>query len=231
MVINCNVPNFAGADESTRLKKIEKYLYDLDDQLRFILSNLEVDNFTVETRSELQVGAAAKEKAQTDLKKRIDALKQKIILTAEELNTDLAETRESLTGSIQAISNQFGTYSAEYMKERVENVLGEITLFQKVEDISGYVVTSQGYIKTGELDTDESGKSIYGVEIGEVEGDSGLKLRLVKDRISFVENGYEIAYISGKELYIRQAKIVDYIYFGGYRIEVTDGIAFNWEGD
>ena len=48
--------------------------------------------------------------------------------------------------------------------------------------------------------------------------------------MSFYENGYEIAYMSGKELVINRAKIAEYIYLGGYRIGVLNGIEFKWEG-
>jgi hypothetical protein len=49
--------------------------------------------------------------------------------------------------------------------------------------------------------------------------------------VSFWENSVKVAYITGKELCITQARIKLYIYFGGYKINVTNGIAYDWEGD
>ena len=78
MVINCNVPSFQNLSTDQKLKKMERYLYDLNDQLRVILNNLELDNFTLETREAVGLSQQTKEAIQTDF----NALKQAIIKTA-----------------------------------------------------------------------------------------------------------------------------------------------------
>ncbi|MBO5409734.1 MAG: hypothetical protein J6A60_00565 [Clostridia bacterium] len=223
MNINCSVPSFNNLNDAERLDKIQKYLYDLDDQLRFILSNLEVDNFSLDTQQALQISQADKLKAQTYLKEQVTGLKQRIIATAHSIETEMETIREQMTGMYSAISD-YGTYKAEYVKDVIENATGELTIYQKVEDINGIVETINAYIRTGELED-----NVFGIEIGETQAAAGFKLRLVKNKISFYENGFEVAYISGHEIVIDQARIKTYIFFGGFRLDCINGIALIWD--
>ena len=215
MVINCNVPVLNGLDDSTKLVKMEKYLWELNDQLRFILSNLEVDNFSVETQTALGVSSEEKSKAENHVQQTIESLKQKIVNTANSIESDIQTIRDTMEGQFKAISDQFGTYTADF--------------FREIETINGYYVESQGYVKTGNIGYDGD-KVLYGIEIGDVQNMNGTKLQLCNNKISCFENGVKIWGIANREIEIARAKIGEYIYFGGYRVEVTKGIEFKWEG-
>ena len=230
MVINCNVPSFNGLDDSQKLVKMEKYLWELNDQLRFILSNLEVDNFTPETQKELQLTAQNKEKLQSEIKESIDTVKQKIINTAQSITSDIETIKDTMQGQYSAISAQFGTYTADFFRETTKNALSTIEEFKQIENINGYYITSQGYIKTGNIGTAEDGTVIYGIEIGDVQSDNGTKLRMSNNQVVCSEQGAEIWSIRNRAISIPRAIISEYIYFGGYRIEVTNGIEFKWDG-
>lgn len=231
MVINCSVPALEGLSEKAKLESIERYLYELNDQLRFILGNLEIDNFSAETRNALSLDAAGKRKAEKEFGNYIEQLRQQIINTSTEIEREIESVRNEMSGHATYVSEQFGRVEEEYLKITDEDALGEMTIFKTVSNINGYVLTSMNYIKTGLLETSGQGDE-YGVEIGDIIGNGqGMKLRLVKNKVSFYENNTEVAYITGKELCITQAKIKMYIYFGGFKINVTDGIAFDWEGD
>lgn len=224
MVINCSVPSFANLNDSERLDRIQRYLYDLDDQLRFILSNLEVDNFSLDTQQALQISQADKIKIQAHLNEQITSLKQRIINTAHTIEYDMETIQEQMTGVYSAISD-YGEYKAEYVKDIIENATGELTIYQKIENINGIVETINAYIKTGELED-----NVFGIEIGETQAAAGFKLRLVKNKISFFENGFEVGYVSGHEIVIDQARITTYIYFGGFRLDCINGMAVVWDG-
>ncbi len=230
MVINCNVPVLNGLDDKTKLVKMEKYLWELNDQLRFILSNLEVDNFSVETQTTLGISKQEKSKAEQQVQQTIESLKQKIINTSQSIESDINTIKETMTGYYQAISAQFGTYTAEFFRDTTKNALATIEEFKQIENINGYYVASQGYIKTGNIGTNADGTAIYGIEIGDIQNASGTKLQLCNNRIICYENGAEIWHIANKEIEIARAIISEYIYFGGYRVEVTNGIEFKWEG-
>lgn len=230
MVINCNVPSLNGLDDSTKIKKMEKYLWELNDQLRFILSNLEIDNFTIEAQDELQISAQAKEKTEHEMKQTLDSMKQKIINTAESISSDIQTLRETMEGHYAAVSNQFGTYTADYFRETTKSALATLDEFKQIEDINGYYLESKGYVKTGEIGRNGDGSIMFGIEIGDVDNDKGTKLRLSKKKITILENGIALADIEGGEMKISRVIVNDYIYLGGYRVAVTDGVEFKWEG-
>ena len=231
MVINVNVPSLNGMDDRTKIKHIEKYLYELNDQLRFVLSNLEIDNFSIETADALTVTEEAKVRAEQDLKKEIESVRQKIKKTAQDIDIQMQEIHTELKGNAKYVDSLYGTLEEEYLKITDENALSKTEIYQTVSKLNGEVTTSQNYIKTGLLDEGADG-GIYGVEIGDFgEGAEALKLRLVKNKISFIEGDVTVAYISGTEIVISRAKIKEYIWLGGYIIEVYDGISFDWAGD
>lgn len=231
MNINCEVPMLNGLDERTKITKIEKYLYELDQQLKVVLANIDVDNFTVETRDELQLSASSKKKAETEFKQTVESLKQKIVNTAESIESDLVTIRETMEGHYKAISDQFGTYNADFFRETTKNALATIEEFKQVENINGYYLASQGYIKTGNIGTDKEGKAIYGIEIGDVQDESGTKLRFCNNAIHSIENGDTVWYIDEGEVKAKRLIVEEYIYLGDYRVEVTEGVEFKWEGD
>lgn len=231
MVINISVPSMNGMDDKAKIKHIEKYLYDLNDQLRFILGNLEIDNFSVETKDALNVSAEAKKKAKKDFANELEKIRHQIKQTATEIDAQIDVIRTEMKDNASYTSEMFGKVEETYLKINDESALGETTLYKTVSNINGYVTSSMNYIKTGLLDADPLTGS-YGVEIGDVnDNGEGLKLRLIKNRVGFYENGIEVAYVNNKELCIAQARIKLYIFFGGYKINVTNGIAFDWEGD
>ena len=231
MNINCEVPMLNGLDERTKITKIEKYLYELDQQLKVVLANIDIDNFTVETRDELQLSAASKKKAETEFKQTVDSIKQKIINTAESISSDIETLRETMEGHYRATSEQFGTYNADFFRETTKNALATIDEFKQIENINGYYLASQGYIKTGNIGTDKEGKAIYGIEIGDVQDASGTKLRFSNNAIVSIENSETIWYIEDGEVKAKRLIVEEYIYLGGYRVETTDGVEYKWDGD
>ena len=83
------------------------------------------------------------------------------------------------------------------------------------------VIGVKAYIKTGLLRTTENGIDEYGIEIGEdvsVNGDTTYSkfARFTSEKLSFFDsNGFEVAYISDKKLYIPNAQITTSFQRGG----------------
>lgn len=235
MVISCNVPSFNNLTPDQKIKKIEKYLNELNDQLHIVLNNLELDNFTLQTQNAINISEETKNLIENDLEASIEAIKNRIIKTADEINSTIQSEISTLSGQIQ-YNSEYGTLTDEYFRQRVENAINTTEIFEKISEIDGYIEDRQSYIRTGDISAD-IGSSVakFGIVIGETTiGDnqsSNMKVVIVGDRMSFYEGTNEVAYISGKELVINKVKIQQYIYFGKYRIDVIDGIAFRWEGE
>jgi hypothetical protein len=92
--------------------------------------------------------------------------------------------------------------------------------------------TTNAYIKRGLLGYDDTGKAIYGVEVGETNEDGAfLKYaRFKSDRLSFFDaSDNEVAYIGNGCLYILgTSRFIGDVYFGGYKADTSDGLAFTW---
>ena len=85
------------------------------------------------------------------------------------------------------------------------------------------------YIRRGELE-----EGVYGIEIGR--SDSNIKARFTNDRLSFYQGLSEVAYVSGSNLYITRAEILDYLKIGNstdgyFTFDVSEnGLEVMWSG-
>lgn len=120
--------------------------------------------------------------------------------------TDLEELEERVSSQIsqtaEGITETFSE-SLSAMGEDLSSVGGEVKELVSSLDV---------YIRRGELE-----EGVYGIEIGR--SDSNIKARFTNDRLSFYQGLSEVAYISGSNLYITRAEILDYLKIGNS----TDG--------
>ena len=139
--------------------------------------------------------------------------------------SDLAELEERMASTVtQTVSGVTENYNSSLA------LLGDdlSTLGGRVNE---YVSELDVYIRRGEL---ESG--VYGIEIGR--SDSNIKARFTNDRLSFRQGDVEVAYISGTNLYITRAEVLDYLRLGNsadgyFMFDVTsNGLEVRWsDGD
>ena len=126
------------------------------------------------------------------------------------------------------ISSQI-TQTTKNITENFEN-----SVLKAKEDISTLggtvaelIYSLNAYIKRGELE-----EGIFGIEIGR--SDSNIKARFTNEKLSFLQGTTEVAYISGNNLYILRAEIIDYIKIGNsnngfFTFDVTDnGLEVRW---
>lgn len=113
----------------------------------------------------------------------------------EQINSQVTQTAESIT---ENFSQSIGE-----LEEDISSVGG--TVFELISSL-------EVYIRRGELE-----EGVFGIEIGR--SDSNVKARFTNDRLSFYQGASEVAYISGSNLYITRAEILDYLKIGN----ATDG--------
>ena len=83
------------------------------------------------------------------------------------------------------------------------------------------------YIRRGELS-----EGVFGIEIGR--SDSLIKARFTNDRLTFFQGDCEVAYISGSNLYITRAQVLDCLEIGNendgfFAFDVTNnGLEVRW---
>lgn len=135
--------------------------------------------------------------------------------------TELGDLEERISSQISQTSDGI----TETFSEKLSNV--ESDLSSVGGEIRELVSSLDVYIRRGELE-----EGIYGIEIGR--SDSNIKARFTNDRLSFYQGLAEVAYISGSNLYITRAQILDYLKLGNategfFIFDVTEnGLEVTW---
>ena len=169
-------------------------------------ANNNLENYKSENNSELNLRA----EAIISQVENIFAKKSEYDEFTEIISSQITQTSKNITENFEN--------SVLSAKEDISTLGGTV---------SELIYSLNTYIKRGEL---ESG--VYGIEIGR--SDSNIKARFTNEKLSFLQGTTEVAYISGNNLYILRAEIIDYIKIGdiekGYFIfDVTDnGLEVKW---
>ena len=173
-------------------------------EIENIKNNLE--NYKLENNSELNLTA----EAIISQIENIFSKKSEHEEFAEIISSQITQTTKNITENFEN--------SIKNTKEDISTLGGTI---------SELIYSLNAYIKRGELE-----KGIYGIEIGR--SDSNIKARFTNEKLSFLQGTTEVAYISGNNLFILRAEIIDYIKIGdkdkGYfSFDVTDnGLEVRW---
>lgn len=238
MGININLPKITATNPTEQIRQMQSYLFQMTEQLNWALSTIETSvNNVASSAVKFEQREEISEKEAEDTFNSIKAL---IIKSADIVQAYEETIMEDFNGRYFADSD-FGTYIEETSRSVEENSKGVNEVYTNVQTITDKVGnleedarTTNAYIKRGLLGYDESGAAIYGVEVGETNEDGAfLKYaRFKSDRLSFFDaNGDEVAYIGNGCLYILgTSRFIGVVYFGGYKADTSDGLAFTWIG-
>ena len=259
MSVDFRIPNIVGTDRE-QLAQIRSYLYQFIPQLQWALNNISATptNYVVQ---QIHRGASAPMPVATmsldsggdfDSEVAFDALKPLIIKSADIVDAYYDEISRRLKG-VYVAESDYGTFAQQteqriketstYTEQQFSNVQGIITNID--EKLDFYVADVEAYIRHGQVDEDDNGVPIYGIEVGQttkLDGNEEFKAyaRFTADRLSFFDrSGTEVAYVSNDKLYISKVEITanaDSIVpahkIGGYADFVTagGGIVTKWIG-
>ena len=142
----------------------------------------------------------------------------------------MGELEEKITSQItQSATDVKETFSASISatNKELEDINKEFADFAQTIDV---------YIKRGLLVEGKTPEEdIYGIEIGR--SDSNVRARFTNEKLSFIQGEVEVAYISGSNLYITRAEILDYLRIGNseqgyFTFDVTEyGLEVRWNGE
>ncbi len=236
MGININLPKITATNPTEQMRQMQSYLFQMTEQLNWALSTIETSvNNVTSSAVKFEQKEEISEKEAEDTFNSIKAL----IIKSADIVQAYEETIMSDFNGRYFADSDFGTYLEETSRSIEENSKGVNEVYTNVQTITDKVVnleedtrTTNAYIKRGLLGYDESGAAIYGVEVGETNEDGAfLKYaRFKSDRLSFFDaNGDEVAYIGNGCLYILgTSRFIGVVYFGGYKADTSDGLAFTW---
>lgn len=226
-----SLPSLQNGTQETDTKKISSYLYQLTEQLRYLLSNIESENLSEPLQKSLAATQAHAQKALEtcdtlsqntaqngmEIQKTHSALSDAIIRNASEI------TQSFDTKLGQTVSTVYSSVSQDYTAKSETAALSQLLssfMEQTAQDISmrfsdatEYTVevngTLQSFIEEIRTYIRFSGE---GITLGET--GSPFLAKISGTRLSFQQNGVEIAYISNNRLYITEAQITNKASFG-----------------
>lgn len=229
MSSNFRYPNITGTTYPEKLAQVQSYLHQLVDQLNYALQNMESGGSGA-TLSTARGGTAMAE-TPFDTTSAFKNLKSLIIKSADIVEAYSEEISRRLSGLYVAESD-FGMYTektdlqieanSKNIKQFYENIQ------QIISDVGGLehkLIEVNAHVNSGFLYYDENEVPVYGLEIGQRTTIDDVEVfnkfaRFTSDRLSFYDqNGYEVAYISDKKLFITYIEVTGSYLLG--RLEDT----------
>lgn len=240
-VFNLNLPAFdrENLGDAHNDRQILDYLFSLNRKLEYMFHNIGQENLDAQTAERLKSAARSAGNAQAiaqqlqesagvnqaERKKLYDSLYNQIVHTASEItNAYLSE----ITASSQRLESSFSeTYTAKSdtaalkseMESRMEQTAQQITLsfstaneytVEVDEKLNAFVDEMRTYIRfSGE-----------GIELGKL--GSLFTSLLGNEKLSFMQSGVEIAYISNNKMYITDAEITGRLTLGNSNLGYYD---------
>lgn len=165
-----------------------------------------------------------------------------------DIDEDLQESKAAINNSIQGVQDNVTGVNAllEDAKAQLQGSLDDLEV-----DLTGLktgievgaevvVIGVTATIKSGLLYTTDEGIPVYGIEIGQSVKDAatGTEVfskyaRFTSEKLSFFDsNGYEVAYVSDKKLFIKMAEITVSLQIGKFIDLVMDNgdVVTKWLG-
>ena len=236
MNIDLRPLNLTATTPEAKIAQIQSYLIQFTSQLQYALYSIEQQEKEYAEKIEKKQKELNPEK---EAESTFNSIKSLIIKSADIVDAYSEEINRELSG-VYVAQSDFGIYSQETSRRIEANSQYTKDVFVNVQEISSslsevenIVLETNAYIKSGELDTDEEGRPIVGIEVGQTnDGVFSRYARFTSERLSFFNNnGIEIAYVSGQKLYITEAEITGNLTLGKYEIDTSDGLIFRWAGD
>ena len=222
-MVDLRLPNITATTSDGKLQQLHGYLQQLVQQLNWALNT--VDNAAVQVERKVVTTASS------DPVQDFNSIKGLIIKSADIVNAYYETINKKLSG-VYVAESDFGTYKEETGSQILANSTGITQLYDFTGKLNNSVSNIEAYIKTGLLYYDENGDPVYGLEIGQNNGDRFDKTaRFTANKLAFFdENNTEVAYVSSQMLYINDAQINYTLTMGNLKDEVqSDGsIVTKW---
>lgn len=233
------LPNISGTTEREQLSQIRTYLFGLAEQLRWALN---VDNGGAGSGMVVYGSGAGSpssgsgsSSSEIDTGKIFTNLKELIISSGEIIEAYTTAITRALEGKY-VLESDFGQYVNETSALIQANSTGLAMLLQSFQQVisdngdDSICVTAN--IRAGLLDYDGQSVPIYGLEVGQKNGNDFRRYaRFTADELAFYDgNDVKVAWISGYTMHITNAEILGNLKLGKFIIKTTNGLALKYIG-
>lgn len=230
--VNLNLPQFGlgNIDTEYERRQIRSYLFQLTEQLQYALNNLDIDNFSEKGKMEVQSDGGTSEKIiklTEDQTSAFNKLRDEIIHTAvairNEYKTDLEKTdyniRYEAAEMYVARSDGDPTGTVSELKEYIQSSVDQTAREVRMEFSETAEIAQETADGLAEYKRDISTYIKFyedGIEIGKTQDDESLpySVKITNEKMSFLQNGVEVAYIMYNKLYITVVEILDRLSIG-----------------
>lgn len=207
------IDTLSNLSEQAQLQKIRGYLYQLTQQLRYVLSNLDTENFTPAAARKIEHAAAQSDvtdalfQSCAKSEKNFQDALSRIVSAADAISASYSAEMNVLSDRIQ--SHVQARYALkEDVRQSEYNVLSQVT--QNAGDITAAftrVLALEDALGSFSQETFSTfiRFDADGVELGR--SDSDFRCRLSNERLSFLQGANVVAYISNNRLYITDAAV------------------------
>lgn len=150
----------------------------------------------------------------------------------------------AITSDGKIVADYISTGNLDCSVLNVSNIHGDSILVDTIGALNGINQLTDGYqyAKTGWLGVNDRGYNEYGIAVGRISTNddgslvktSSEYVKITSGRVSFMQNGTEVAYMSGGKLYIANGDVVasDFKFTGGSSIKAQlEALANSVSGD
>lgn len=251
-------PGLKGTTEQ-QLSQVYAFLFRLSESLNVALNTLTPENYSSASQvAASSVASSGQGSAILDdpkLTESYNELRALINNTATLVRSEMDEFKEEYSGKYIAVSD-WGTYEEGILRQVSTTAEGVVESYDyssilsplnaQAAGFSQYKIDMEGYIRRGVF-LDKEGKPDVGIAIGknlvvdgviDVDGVEHEKINnnqscafYTAEKVSFLINGNEEAYISNQELFIHNIKITGVVNFNEKWMLTTNGpFKIKWIG-
>lgn len=231
MSFDIRLPNITAPTEAGKIQQLQSYMHQLVGQLNWALNNIGGVGGTPTAKP----GTAAATASKDDPISNFNSIKGLIIKSADIVKAYYEEIDNllKLSGDYVAESD-FGTFAEQTTAQVSANSKNIEQVFTDIQKINSTMeamnIDVAAHINSGLLYYDGAGVPVFGLEIGQRTEVDGVETfnkyaQFSADRLSFFDkNGYEVAYISDRKLYITEVEITGSQIMGGFKKMVVPGV-------
>lgn len=261
MNMNFSPPPTLKVDDKSSLTQMHSFLFRLTEQLNAALNEadrriLETEKVTGIAKAKNASGEGATDGTNPPLAEQYESLKSLIIKTANTVKSEMDVIETTLKSEYMAWSD-WGTYNEEITNVITRTASGVVENYQfessvkplkdQVVGFDQYMAETSGFIQRGIIRFDADGAPVIGIAIGqdlkkvtverngtayEVFDMARSLATYTADRVTFWQNGVEVAWFSDSELVCTAINIADRIALGSDQWEIgrMNGFTIKWIG-
>lgn len=228
-------------------RRLQSYLYQLTEQLRYVLSNLDSENMSASFNAGLG-GAAVQVAALTRAEQEdIDALRKSIVTTASRIAHDYESAITQADDALKAQVDEAYTAYSDSQRAALESLLSSrLTQTSRALEVSLASVTALTQQTSAALETLRSDSDTWfrftadGLEIGKSQDGTAMPytLRIDNRKLAFLRYGAEVASLQYDRLYVTAAEVADRLSIGGSAgegyydfITTAAGLGIKWRAN